>query len=79
MVAGASSVRRSSSLTVEWCKPTNLAISLLCEQIGVSASGFHQWKQRNASKEPSKAGRRTMSNDALLAHIKAIHVQVKGE
>ncbi|HSV52866.1 MAG TPA: hypothetical protein VLJ57_12160 [Burkholderiaceae bacterium] len=56
-----------------------MAISLLCEQIGVSASGFHQWKQRNASKEPSKAGRRTMSNDALLAHIKAIHVQVKGE
>ena len=54
-------------------------ISLLCEQIGVSASGFHQWRQRKASKEPSKAGRRSMSNDALLAHIKAIHAEVKGE
>ena len=27
-------------------------ISALCEQLGVSASGFHQWKQRRASKKP---------------------------
>ncbi len=54
-------------------------ISMLCEQLAVSASGFHQWKQRKVGKEPSKAGRRGISNDALLAHVKAIHEQVKGE
>lgn len=54
-------------------------ISLTCRHLEVSASGFHQWKQRRAGKEPSRAGKRSMSNDALLAHIKAIHAQVKGE
>jgi len=54
-------------------------ISLVCGQLEVSASGFHQWKQRQTAKEPSKAQRRGMSNDALLAHIKAIHAEVKGE
>jgi putative transposase len=60
-------------------KRSDWPISLLCELLGVSASGFHQWKQRKSSKEPSPAGRRTMSSDALLAHIKAIHTEVKGE
>lgn len=54
-------------------------ISLVCAQLEVSASGFHQWKQRQTNKEPSKPQRRNISNDALLAHIKAIHAQVKGE
>jgi putative transposase len=54
-------------------------ISVLCEQLEVSASGFHQWRQRKANKEPSRPGKRSMSNDALLAHIKSIHAQVKGE
>ncbi len=54
-------------------------ISLVCVQLEVSASGFHQWRQRQTAKEPSKAQRRGMSNDALLAHIKAIHAEVKGE
>lgn len=53
--------------------------SLLCEQLEVSASSFHQWKQRKASKEPSKAGKRSMNYDALLSHIKAIHAEVKDE
>ena len=54
-------------------------ISLVCGQLEVSASGFHQWKQRQTDKGPSKPQRRNISNDALLAHIKAIHAQVKGE
>lgn len=54
-------------------------ISLVCGQLEVSASGFHQWKQRQAAKEPSKPQRRNMSSDALLAHIKAVHAEVKGE
>jgi putative transposase len=54
-------------------------ISLVCAQLEVSASGFHQWKQRQGGKEPSKPQRRNMSSDALLTHIKAIHAEVKGE
>ena len=54
-------------------------ITKLCEQLDVSASGFHQWKQRRVAGEPSRPSKRMLSNDALLAHIKAIHAQVKGE
>jgi len=51
-------------------------ISVLCEVLDVSPSGFHQRRQRVAQNKPHR-GR--MSNDALLAHIKAIHAEVKGE
>lgn len=54
-------------------------VSVLCDQLEVSASGFYQWRHRKASKEPSQPGKRGMSNDALLAHIKSIHAEVKGE
>lgn len=54
-------------------------ISVLCDQLQVSASGFHQWRQRKGSKQPSGPGKRGMSDDALLAHIKSIHAEVKGE
>ena len=50
---------------------------MLCEQLAVSLSGYHQHRERKASQDRNP--RRTISNDALLAHIKAIHVQVKGE
>ena len=51
-------------------------ISVLCEVLDVSPSGFHQRRQRVAQNKPHP-GR--VSNDALLVHIKAIHAQVKGE
>jgi putative transposase len=51
-------------------------VSVLCEALEVSPSGYHQRQQRTAQDKPHR-GR--MSNDALLAHIKAIHAQVKGE
>lgn len=54
-------------------------ISLVCELLQVSASGWHQWRRRKADKEPSKLHAGRISNDALLAHIKAIHAEVKGE
>jgi transposase InsO family protein len=50
-------------------------MSLLCEVLGVSASGCHQHQQRQCK----SSNKRTISNDALLAHIKAIHTEVKGE
>lgn len=52
-------------------------VSILCEQLEVSPSGYHQHRQRRALGQGKQDGR--VSNDALLAHIKAIHAQVKGE
>jgi putative transposase len=52
-------------------------VSILCEQLEVSPSGYHQHRQRRALHQGKPSGR--VSNDALLAHIKAIHAQVKGE
>lgn len=54
-------------------------MSVLCEQLDVSVSGYHQHVLRDAATDGRKPGRNRLSDDALLAHIKAIHVQVKGE
>ncbi|MGG1948567.1 IS3 family transposase [Trinickia sp. NRRL B-1857] len=51
-------------------------ISVLCEVLDVSPSGFHQRRQRTAQDKPRRS---RVSDDALLAHIKAIHAEVKGE
>ena len=54
-------------------------ISVMCEQLAVSASGYHQHTLRGCSKDGKTPVRRGISDDALLVHIKAIHAQVKGE
>ncbi|MBU9671784.1 IS3 family transposase, partial [Burkholderia pseudomultivorans] len=51
-------------------------ISVLCEVLEVSPSGFHQRRKRVAQDKPQRS---RVSDDALLAHIKAIHAEVKGE
>ncbi|MBL8352183.1 MAG: IS3 family transposase [Burkholderiaceae bacterium] len=48
-------------------------VSLACEVLGVSASGYHDHKLRSAKP------RRNLSDDALLVHIRAIHAQSRGE
>ena len=48
-------------------------VSVACEVLGVSPSGYHEHRMRAA--EP----RRYVSNDALLVHIRAIHAASKGE
>jgi transposase InsO family protein len=50
-------------------------VSVQCEVLGVSPSGYHAHWRRRASPEQ----RKRVSNDALLVHIKAIHVETKGE
>ena len=50
-------------------------VSLQCEVLGVSPSGYHQHFARQATPHQ----RRHVSNDALLVHIKAIHAQSKAE
>ncbi len=54
-----------------WCWP----VSVQCEVLGVSPSGYHEHFRRRASPER----RKRLSNDALLVHIKAIHAETKGE
>ncbi len=53
-------------------------ISLQCEVLGVSASGYFEHIAYRGSKAPSKPGGR-LSDEAALAHIKAAHVGSKGE
>lgn len=50
---------------------------MLCEQLKVSPSGYHQHRDRKTCREEGL--RKMLSDDALLTHIKAIHTQVKGE
>ena len=52
-------------------------ISLACEVLGVSPSGYHERKTRELS--DTSRPRRSVSNDALLLHIRAIHAESKGE
>jgi putative transposase len=49
----------------------------LFEQFEISPSSYHHHRQRRRISRGTTTGR--VSNDALLAHIKAIHVQFKGE
>jgi len=51
-------------------------VSVVCEVLEVSPSGYHQRRQHTTQDGPP---RRWVSNDALLAQVKAIHTQVKGE
>lgn len=51
-------------------------VSLACELLGVSASGYFEHQKRRST--PSRVGNR-VSNEALLAYIRAIHAEVKGE
>ena len=53
---------------------------MACEVLGVSASGYFEHERCRKLDKPSKPGiHQRMSNEALLAHIRAIHAQVKGE
>lgn len=51
-------------------------ISVACEALGVSPSGYHARKARDVDTDHA---RRRISNDALLIHIKAVHAESKGE
>ena len=48
-------------------------VSLACEVLGVSPSGYHEHKVRSAKP------RRNVSDDALLVHIRAVHAETSGE
>ena len=54
-------------------------VTLACEVLGVSTSGYFEHQRRRAHGRPSQSGGARVGNEALLAHIRAIHVDTKGE
>ena len=59
---------------------TRWPVSIACELLGVSTSGYFAHWRRKSEDKPSKPGAsRRVSNEALLAHIRAIHEEVKQE
>lgn len=52
-------------------------VSVSCGVLEVGASGYFNWLRRRESGLCGPARRR--SDEALLAHIRAFHAQVKGE
>ena len=54
-------------------------ITLMCELLGVSTSGFFEHRKRTKASRQNKPSSLRVSTEALLAHIHAIHAEVKGE
>ena len=52
-------------------------VTLQCEVLGVSASGYFERQVRSQTGRPQ--GQQRVSDEALLAHIKAAHAASKGE
>lgn len=57
------------------CHRGRWPVSLQCEVLGVSPSGYHEHFARRATPKQ----RQHMCDDALLVHIKAVHTETKGE
>ena len=51
--------------------------SIACDVLEVSASGYFTWQRRRGCERAGPSGR--YSDEALLAHMRAIHTEVKGE
>lgn len=54
-------------------------ILLACEVLGASPSGYFDHQRRREQARPSRPGGKRVSDEALLAHIRAIHAESKGE
>lgn len=55
-------------------------ITLVCDVLGVSASGYFEHLRRKTLDKPGKAGsNKRMSDERLLIEIRAIHAEVKRE
>ena len=55
-------------------------VSMVCDLLEVSTSGYFSHLRRQGANKPSKPdANRRISNEALLAHIRAIHAEVRGE
>lgn len=56
---------------------TRWPITLMCEVLEVSGSGYFSWEA--VQRRPQQGPRRSHSDEAALAHIRAIHEQLGGE
>lgn len=54
-------------------------VTLMCLVLEVSVSGFFEHRQRSRQSKPQGPEPRRLSSEALLAHIRAIHTEFKGE
>lgn len=54
-------------------------ITLNCEALGVSVSGYFEHQRRGRTRRPTQPGSGRVSNEALLVHIRAIHAKVRVE
>jgi putative transposase len=54
-------------------------VTMTCEVLEVSTSGYFEHRRRHRQGLPSLSGTGRVSNDALLAHIRGIHAEFKGE
>jgi putative transposase len=52
-------------------------VSIACEVLEVSASGYFSWQRLRESERPGPLGRH--SDESLLVHMRVIHAEVKGE
>ena len=53
-------------------------VKVMCRVLGVSTSGYFRWQRTQKFPSHHGTGAR-LSDAALLVHIRAIHVQLKGE
>lgn len=69
-------LRQATGLKYAWIERhrTQWPVSLSCEVLGVSPSGYHEHRRRS-----SKPHARRISNDAFLVHIRAVHAESRGE
>jgi len=51
-------------------------VTMTCEVLSVSTSGYFEHQRRRRTSQPSQPGGGRLSNEALLAHIRAIHAEV---
>jgi putative transposase len=55
------------------------SVTMTCEVLDVSASGYFEHQRRRRQSRPSKPGNGRVSSEALLAHIRGVHAEFKGE
>ena len=54
-------------------------VTVACEVLGVSTSGYFEQQRRRSSGRPSEPSGTRVNSDALLAHIRSIQADTKGE
>jgi len=61
------------------CHKKQWPVSLQCEVLNVSVSGYFEHQHRKGTGQRSGGSRKRISDEALLVHIKAAHAGSKGE